>query len=376
MPHFIARLLAISGIVSLLTTSTQSAASGNPIVIGQAIDLSGPDAAIGRDYVAGIKTCFDMINSAGGINGRHLQYVVRDDHGNPEVAAKAAGELLERDQVDYLFGGVGDGSTQAIVASPAFRSSGRTLFAPLAASEYPASSRVLFWRPGYQQEVRHVFAHFNKLGVNDVAVFYRKTATNLEAYRTLSTEIRERKMRLTGTAAIGDDGGKIAAEARRLAAAHPGFVMVLADTITTALFLKEYRKLDARTFVAGTSLVNLATLRELAGADAVEWTVFSQVVPDPGTGSSPIQLEHLNMMKKYRDEAVSSVTLEGFVAAKLLVKAIQQSRHPQRSALQDLLARTGETDLGGLSAVISRTGNRLSRYLDIALFRKGARLIF
>ena len=376
MSNFIARLLAIVGTVSLLTTATPSVASGNHIVVGQVIDLSGPDAAIKRDYVAGIKTCFDMINSTGGINGRRIQYVVRNDRGSPEAAAKAAGELLERDEVDYLFGGVGDGSTQAIVASPAFKRSDHILFAPLAAGEYPPGSRVLFWRPGYQQEVRHVFAHFNKLGVNDVAIAYQKTATNSEAYRTLSAEIRERKMRLTGMAAIGDGGEQIAAEAKRLAATHPGFVMILADTITTALFLKEYRKLDAQTFVAGTSLVNLATLRELAGAGAVEWTVFSQVVPNPAAGSSPIQMEHLNMMKKYRDETVSSMTFEGFVAARLLAKAIQQSRHPQRAALQDLLVREGELDLGGLSAVVTRSGNRLSRYLDIALFRKGAGLIF
>jgi hypothetical protein len=83
-------------------------------------------------------------------------------------------------------------------------------------------------------------------------------------------------------------------------------VIVIGDTIGTALFLKEFRKSAPQTFVAGTSLTNLETLRELAGLRAVEWTVFSQVVPNPNNSKTALQLEHLNMMKKYRDEPPSA----------------------------------------------------------------------
>lgn len=360
-----------------LTLPLVAGASGNAIVVGQAIDLSGPDGSIGRDYVTGIKTFFDAINSSGGINGRRIQYIVRDDQGRAELAAGAATELIERDQVDFLFGGVGDSSTQAVLNSAAFKRSGHILFAPLATVEHKSAASVLFWRPSYKQEIRHIFTHFGKLGIKDIGVVYQESASNQDAYQGLSTEIREHGMKLAGTARIGANGGQIASEAARLAAAKPGFVLVLADTISTALFLKEFRKHDAQTFVAGTSLINLATLRELAGAKAVEWTVFSQVVPNPAAGTSLIQVEHLNMMKKYREETVSSLTLEGFAAAKALVAAIQQSkRNTPRNALQELSLRTDAIDLGGLSIAAAPNRNRLSNYLDIALFRKGSALVF
>ncbi len=128
-------------------------------------------------------------------------------------------------------------------------------------------------------------------------------------------------------------------------------------------------------FVAGTSLINLSTLREVAGAKAVEWTVFSQVVPNPNSATSLIQVEHLNMMRKYRDEAVSSLTLEGFAAAKTLTKAIQQAKH-SRSALQELIAQDRDIDLGGLSVGVRPHSDHLSSYLDIALFNKGSGLMF
>ncbi|OWW20004.1 hypothetical protein AYR66_11345 [Noviherbaspirillum denitrificans] len=128
--------------------------------------------------------------------------------------------------------------------------------------------------------------------------------------------------------------------------------------------------------MAGSSLTNLAMLQELAGGQALEWTVFAQVVPDPSAGTTLLQVEHLNGMKKYRDEAVSSLTLEGFAVAKALVTAIQQSKRRGRLALEDFAARNRTMDLGGLSVMLANGSNRLSAYVDIALFRKGSGLRF
>ncbi len=371
---------AALAVLMLLPPAPQAAdQAGDQIVIGQAIDLSGPNAAIGRDYVAGIKTCFDALNAAGGIGARRIRYVVRDDRGLPQAAAGAVAELIERERVDYLFGGVGDDVLQAVLADGSFRRSGLTLFAPLAAGSVPAAAPVLFWRPGYQQEIRHIFAHFARLGIQDIGVVYQPSPTNSEAYRRLNEEIAARGMRLAATMRIGESGKpapQFAADAARMAAARPGFVLVIADSIGTALFLKEFRRHSAQTFVAGTSLTNLATLRELAGAAAVQWTVFSQVVPNPAAGTSLLQSEHLNMMKIYRDESVSALTLEGFAAAKSLARALQQAPQPGKSALRDWRARPREIDLGGLAVGTAGDGNRLSSYLDIALFGKGGKLVF
>ncbi|HYD62373.1 MAG TPA: ABC transporter substrate-binding protein [Noviherbaspirillum sp.] len=371
-PFFKSLLLA----ATLLSFTPAADAAGNSIVIGHAVDLSGPNASIGRDYVAGIKTCFDMVNAAGGINGKRIQYVARDDRGLPEVSASVASDLIDREQADYLIGGVGDEATQAVLDTPAFKRSGHILFAPLAVADYAASGRVLFWRPSYKQEIRHIFTHFGKIGVSNVGVIYQDTPLNQQAYRSLGAVVQEYRMTIKGTAKIGIQGDRIAEEAARLAALKPGFVLVIADTISTAQFLKEYRKHDGQTFVAGTSLINLSTLSEIAGKQAVEWTVFSQVVPNPNAATTLLQLEHLNMMKKFRDEAVSSMTLEGFAAAKALVKAIQQSKRGERGALHDFIAQRKDIDLGGLSVAPANGSNRLSSYLDIALLRKGSGLMF
>ena len=176
-------------------------------------------------------------------------------------------------------------------------------------------------------------------------------------------------MTLTGTARIG--AGTVAdAEAQRLAGAK--LVIAIADTVGSAQFLKAFRKRDPSTFVAGTSLINLETLSEIAGAKATEWTVFSQVVPNPGSAVSPLQSEHIDMMKKFRDEPVSSVTLEGFAVAKTLVKIIGTGQ----GSLQAMASGKTSIDLGGMVIASPDSGQNMSRYVDIALFRRGGGLMF
>jgi ABC-type branched-subunit amino acid transport system substrate-binding protein len=370
------RLILAASITMLMSPTAVLAEDANTIVVGQAIDLSSPNANIGRDYVAGIKTYFDALNAAGGIDGKKIRYVVKDDQGVPAVAAKMATELIERDQADFLLGGVGDNVTQAILNAPAFARSNLVLYAPLVDALDINNPRILYWRPGYTQEVRHILTHFGQLGMKDVAVAYQDTAAAQSAFQKLSGEVRARGLRLTGTVRIsGNERQNDPSQIAGLAASNPGFVIVIADTFGTAFFLKEFRKSAPQTFVAGTSLINLETLREVAGARAVEWTVFSQVVSNPTAGKTSIQLEHMNMIRKYRDEPASSLTFEGFVAAKTLVKAIQRSKRPPRAVLQDLMAQDATIDLGGMTASFSPKDNHLSAYLDIALFKKNA-LVF
>jgi len=357
----------------LLSPCAAAAAGANAIVVAQAIDLSGPDGAIGRDYVAGITTCFDMINAGGGINGRHIDYVVRDDQGKPEQAARLVADLIAHEQPDYLLGGVGDDAVSAVTQAPAFRRSGMALFAPLAGGGYPDSSHVLFWRPTYRQEIRYLLDYFSKLGLRKAGIVYQEKRADSSEFQDLRTEIEARHLQLTATARIG--AGAVERQALQVSDAHPDFVLVLADSIGSALFLKAFRKHDAHTFVAGTSLTNLTTLRELAGSAAVEWTVFSQVVPNPNAGTSLLQIQHLDMMHKFRDEAISSLTLEGFAAAKTLVRAMEARRRGY-AALHDFFAQGTDIDLGGLAVAVTDGGNRLSSYVDVALFQKGDALLF
>jgi branched-chain amino acid transport system substrate-binding protein len=55
-------------------------------------------------YKKGMELAIEQVNAAGGVNGKKLELVIRDDNSNPGDAVRAAQELLTRDKVDVLTG--------------------------------------------------------------------------------------------------------------------------------------------------------------------------------------------------------------------------------------------------------------------------------
>jgi branched-chain amino acid transport system substrate-binding protein len=55
-------------------------------------------------YKKGMELAVEEINAAGGVNGKKVQLITRDDNANPGDAVRAAEELVSREQVDVLTG--------------------------------------------------------------------------------------------------------------------------------------------------------------------------------------------------------------------------------------------------------------------------------
>lgn len=85
----------------LLTGAAVSAQS--PIRIGEINSYKAQPAFL-APYKKGMELALEQVNAAGGIHGRRLELITRDDNGNPGDAVRAAEELLSRERVDVLAG--------------------------------------------------------------------------------------------------------------------------------------------------------------------------------------------------------------------------------------------------------------------------------
>jgi branched-chain amino acid transport system substrate-binding protein len=102
-------LLAISLLVSF------SASAQDTIKIGLITALSGQSARAGEAITRGMAVAIDELNARGGVLGKKLELVRRDDEATPAKGVIAARELLFKEKVAVLFGGLDTPVSLAIV---------------------------------------------------------------------------------------------------------------------------------------------------------------------------------------------------------------------------------------------------------------------
>jgi branched-chain amino acid transport system substrate-binding protein len=105
--------LLLAGGLALAAGQYGPGVSDTEIKIGNTMPYSGPASAygiIGRTEAA----YFAMINEQGGINGRKIKFISRDDGYSPPKTVEQARQLVEQDGVMLLFGTLGTPTNTAI----------------------------------------------------------------------------------------------------------------------------------------------------------------------------------------------------------------------------------------------------------------------
>lgn len=108
-------------------------ASGEPILVGVNLSLSGPAAALGVPNRQAMELAVDQINANGGVGGRPLELEVLDDASDPERAATNTTRLIQDGAAAVLGGSTGS----MTVAMDKITNRSDTLFINTAGPEVP-----------------------------------------------------------------------------------------------------------------------------------------------------------------------------------------------------------------------------------------------
>lgn len=96
-------------------SSPSSSSSGGTVQVGAIETISGPFAQIGQSKVAGAKVAVAEINKAGGVDGKKLQLVVKDEQASPDATVSDVRKLLGAN-IKLMFGGTTD--SDCLAAAP------------------------------------------------------------------------------------------------------------------------------------------------------------------------------------------------------------------------------------------------------------------
>jgi branched-chain amino acid transport system substrate-binding protein len=97
-------LIAVMAVLLSSLPQSTAGAQQDPIRIGEINSYTGPLAAFTVPYRSGWELAVEQINAGGGVLGRSLEVISRDDGGKPADAVKFAEELIRREKVDLIAG--------------------------------------------------------------------------------------------------------------------------------------------------------------------------------------------------------------------------------------------------------------------------------
>lgn len=364
------------GAVALLSSC---AASAHDIVVGQVVDYSGKYGEASRDYVAGARTYFDSLNAHGGLNGNRVVHVVLDGGRDAASVQARTRELLDEKKADVLFGYAGEDAVDAAVREPAMRATHAALVAPLAgrpSGAAAAAADVFYARPGYEAEVRQAIEHFRALQVTRFAVVRSRSPADAWVAEAITRTLAENRLPAAGVQVLSNDSGGTDRDVDEMLALRAQAVIIAADTVAAAEFVKRLRPRDPGAMIIGLSLVNHRVMFEMLGPQLAHGVMIMQVVPNPGMADSSVAKEHLVAMRTFRDEPPSHLTLEGFLAAKALIEGIKRAgASPTRESITAAFHKLGRVDVGGLVVDFTPAGRLRSPYVDIAMIRRDGSLL-
>ena len=354
-------LFVFSFLVSVDIASAEPGVFDDRIVFGQSAAFKGPAAALGTGMREGIVSAFNEVNEEGGIKGRRLELISYNDGYEPESAIANTIRLIDEDQVFALVGEVGTPTSKAV--QPIATARDVPFLGPFTGARFlrdPSLRNVINVRASYDQETEAWIEHLTTdLNYSRIAILYQDDSFGRAGLAGVRQALKKRRMSLVAEGTYKRNTTAVKRALLAIRKGNPEAVVMVGAYKPGAAFIKLARqiKLDA-TFV-NISFVGSKALSEELGADG-QGVVVTQVVPLPEDETIPLISRYQRALKSvYPDSQPGFVSLEGYVAGRLIVEALQQmDGELTRNKLLDTFREIGTFDLGGIKLVYGPGDNQ------------------
>ena len=237
------QVLAVVGLaLAGITGRAETGVGDKEILVGQFAALSGPAAQLGQRLNVGIQAYFKAVNDQGGINGRTLRLLTRDDGYEPERAVAAVKGLIEQDQVFALVGAVG--TPTGLAAVPVLTAAKVPLVGMFTGAQGlrdPFNRHVFHVRASYFDETERIVQHLTTLGVKRIAIFYQNDAYGKAGLEGVTRALGKRQLKPAATATVERNTVDVAAALNTILPAQPEAVVQIGAYKACAEFIKQAR---------------------------------------------------------------------------------------------------------------------------------------
>ncbi len=262
----------------MATLAIMGCKSRDPIRVGFVAGTSGRVADLGISGRDAAQLVVEQCNQNGGIGGRPIQLIVKDDRQDPDTARQVVKELID-DGVVAMIGPMT--SDMAVAVTPLLNVARLVTVSPTATTQALSGKDDYFFRvtsTAFEYATKSARYQFNHAGARRVAAVYDRGnrsfcedwLTNFKkVFTALGGEI------VASVNFRSDEPPTFLEIARSLLASQPDSVIIIANSMDSALLCHQIRKIDTETPIMLADWGATERLLELGGK-AVEGVTVVQ----------------------------------------------------------------------------------------------------
>jgi branched-chain amino acid transport system substrate-binding protein len=324
--------------------------SSDTILFGQAAALDGPSSALGLGMRQGILAAFAEINAKGGVHGRKLKLISRDDGYDPDRSVAQTVKLIDEDKVFALIGAVGTPTTTATV--PIAKAKKVPFIGPFTGAGFlraPDLDNVVNIRASYGAEAEAWIKHLTEdLHVRTIAIFYQDDSFGRDGLAGVKLALGKRNMELTAEGTFERNTIAVGSALRTLKRSEPEAVVMVGTYRPCAEFIKLAHKSGFNPIFVNISFVGANALARELGPEG-NGVIVSQVVPFPWDTSVKVVADYQAAEKAVDPELKPEfVSLEGYLSGRLVAAALELTGpNPTRAEMLRVINDIGRFDISG-----------------------------
>jgi ABC-type branched-subunit amino acid transport system substrate-binding protein len=342
--------IALLAMATLPAKGDEAGVSDDAILFGQAAALEGPSSALGQRLRQGIVAAFTEINDKGGVHGRKLQLISRDDGYDPDRSVAQTLQLIENDKVFALIGAVGTPTAMATIPITSARNV--PFIGPFSGAEFLRDlelPNVVNIRASYGAEaeawIKHLTEdrHFTRIGI-----FYQDDSFGRDGLLGVKRALAKRGLELAAEGTFERNTRAVASAWRMIKRAEPEAIVMVGTYGPCAEFIKLARRSGAYPTFVNISFVGANALAKELGSEG-EGVIVSQVVPFPWDRSLKLVADYQAAQTAFDPTLTPDfVSLEGYLSGRLAAAALEQAGpQPTRASLLRAINDVGRFDISG-----------------------------
>jgi branched-chain amino acid transport system substrate-binding protein len=372
----LSRRTALSGLMGLgATLAGISPAVAQPnnksaIVLGQSVSLDGPLADIGRPMHAGAKACFEAINASGGINGRRIELVGKNDGYDVKRSLANVKEFLADKNTFGLFGCMGTPMVEALL--PLIKGTDVPCFGPFtgATSVRPTDMRNVFHiRASFTEEATHLVQHLAVVGYKKIAIIFQANAYGKEVAAAAQQALQANALQAIASISVSNDAANAAAAAKEVIDAKPDVVLIGLAGKPNIEFVSAIKNASGGSSLPlySVSAMGSPTVLNALKEKAYGITV-SQVMPYPNSNKREVVREFLQTWNAAGAGPASYPAFEGYFYARVFAEVLKRTgSNLTRANFIEAAWNLKRHNFGGYEIGFDRPGRSASHFVELSM---------